>query len=182
MIGCGIGAYAAAWNGWYPVALVNYQVISAAALEQNVNIAYTYYKNVLTLSGGDPSSLNTPQSSQELERATLDELISRALVTHELQQRMSAADLQTVVNRTITNLTTSTTTTLTDGVEKLYGMSLDAFKAEVLTPEAYTEVLQGRMNFTSQDFTSWLADARKNASVIILYPGLSWDGTKVAAH
>lgn len=181
-MGCGLGAYLIAWNGWYPIAMVNYHVISAAALEQNTGIAYTYYKNALSLSGGDTSALNAPQSSQELHRAALDELISRALILQELQHRMSSSDLQAVVDRKIADLTSATTTDLSAGVEKLYGMTLDTFKQEVLTPEAYTEVLQGRMNFTSQDFTTWLASARQNASVIILYPGLSWNGTRVAAQ
>ncbi|MDE2001493.1 MAG: SurA N-terminal domain-containing protein [Patescibacteria group bacterium] len=180
MMAIGVSGYALSVNGWYPVAVVNWHVISQYTLEQNLSTAYVYYHNALALSGGDPATLDTPAAAANLRRAVLDDAISEELIRDELAREMSAGDLQTVAEKKVDQVLQDQSQ-VSEGVEKLYGLTLDQFKARVLLPQAYQEVLSGRMLLQGQDFNTWLAQARKSAGVIILTPGFSWDGSGVTA-
>ncbi len=176
----GITASAIVRNGGYPVAMVNYRFISETTLQKSTETAYGYLQNILSLSGADPEKLNAPDSYRELKREALDDLISRELIRQELGKRMSDGERDTIAARNIAQLLEGNIK-LEEGVEKLYGLTMEEFKARLLMPQAYSEILEGRMNLNNEDFSIWLMSARKNSSVAIFYPGFSWDGEKVIA-
>ena len=62
-------------------------------------------------------------------------------------------------------------------IETLYGLSLDEFKERVLRPQAEREILVGRFFLENKSFDDWLKESK--AKIIILMPGLEWNGEKV---
>ncbi len=180
IMSAGVAAYKVSYDGWYPVAVVNFHIISAQALEQGVATASGYLHIQYQMSGVDPAKLDTPDSSRELRREVLDYLISHELILQELNRRIGMSQTDVIAEKNITQELENNPNAAA-GAEKLYGLTLAEFKDKVLLPQAYQDILQGRMQLNNEDFPAWLTNARKAGSVVIFYPGFSWDGTQVAA-
>ena len=174
----GVTAYKVAWDGWYPIAIVNYHGITEQALEENMDVIYGFSRNVIALSGADSEKINSPEFSSELRLKVLDDLISRELIFRELKKQVGIGEASAIAEKNITNALSGKKDT-GEGIEKLYGLSLAEFKDKVLLPQAFQEILAGRMDLNNQDFTEWLRNARKTSSVLIFYPGFGWDSEKV---
>ena len=68
---------------------------------------------------------------------------------------------------------------ISEGAEKIYGLNLADFKSQVLMPQAYKEILQGRMFLNKENFDEWLKNKKSAVRIIILSPDLQWDGSSV---
>lgn len=173
----GILAYKVAWDGWYPIAIVNYRIITEQAFEKSMDVVYGFSKNLISLSGSDPEKLKSPEFISEVKLEVLNNLISRELILQELKKSVGLNQAAAIAEKNIANALSGKADTA-EGIEKLYGLSLAEFKDSVLLPQAYREILAGRMNLNNKDFDAWLNNARKTSSVLIFYPGFGWDGVK----
>ena len=66
-----------------------------------------------------------------------------------------------------------------EAAQKIYGLEFEDFKKIILMPEAYREILEGRMFLNQEDFKKWLDEARTNARVLIFSPRLQWKENSV---
>ncbi len=178
MMALGVSAYALSLNGSYPLIFVNYRPIFRNEVEHDLSLAYEYYHNALIYSGNDPAKLDAPESYNELKRAVIDEAISREIILRELKSRVGSGEIDDIADRNIGKVLDENKET-EEGVKKLYGLSLAEFREQVLLPQAYREILEGRMNLNNQDFNSWLEKIRKESRVVILSSNFTWDGEKV---
>lgn len=178
MMGSGLLSYKVSTDGLYPIVTVNYSAITAQAFEKNLDIVYGFSRNVANVSGTNPEKLNSPDFFQELKPKVLDDMISRELIFQELKKRIGAGEATAIAEKNISNAL-SGKKDASEGIEKLYGLSLAEFKESVLLPQAYQEILAGRMDLADEDFSAWLRNARKTGSILIFYPGLSWNGERV---
>ena len=178
MMGGGLLSYKVSTDGLYPIVTVNYRAITASAFEKNLDIIYGFSRNVMALSGSNSEKLNSPDFFQELKLKVLDDMISRELILQELKKRVGGSEATAIAEKNISNALSGKKDT-DEGIEKLYGLSLAEFKDSVLLPQAYQEILAGRMDLNNEDFNAWLSNARKTGSVMIFYPGFGWDGKKV---
>ncbi len=174
----GLSGYLMVLDGFHPMIFVNFRPIFRNEVERNLSLAYEYYHNALLYSGSDPGKLDATESYNELKRAVIDETVSREIIMRELKSRIYSKEISEVAERKISNALDENPE-IKEGVEKLYGLSLAEFREQILLPQAYREILEGRMNLNNQDFNSWLEKTRKESSVIILSSNFSWDGEKV---
>ncbi len=174
----GLLSYRVAWDGLYPLVFVNYSFITGDEVDRNLSLAYDYYRNALTYSGSDPSKLDVPDSYNELKRAVIDEMISREIIMNELKSRVSSREIDEISEKNI-SAALKEAPQIADGINKLYGLSLADFKEQILIPQARKEILEGRMNLSSQDFNAWLGKARRESWILILSQDFVWDGAKV---
>ena len=180
LMSIGAGSYAAVKNGFYPVAAVNLNLISVKSFQENSSAAYRYFQNALLVSGADPRVLETLEARKEIRRATLDKLIADELIYEELEIRI-IDDFKAIAEKNVAQYIQNNAN-ISEGAEKIYGLSLADFKSQVLMPEAYKEILQGRMFLNKENFDEWLKNKKSGARIIILSPDLQWDGNSVKLH
>ncbi len=174
----GTGIYILAHNGLYPIAVVNMDVITAKKANEDFAVAYNFFKNTLTASGSDLQTLNNPQSLMEIKRAMLDKLITDALIMRELRKRVDEKEFNGIAEKNILKITENNAN-IKEAAKKIYGLEFEDFKKIVLMPEAYREILAGRMFLNQEDFSKWLGEARAGANVLIFSSQLQWKENSV---
>lgn len=173
----GVTSFLAARNGFYPVAIVNFRVITARELNKNYDAAYRYFQNALIFNGRNPQALEDPKAKLEIHRGALEKLIADELIYSELVRRLRKSDFNAVANNKIDQyLKNIPEQDLQTAALNLYGLTRDEFRARVLLPQAYQEILQGRVELSNDNFDQWFANTKTAASVIILNPNLEWQG------
>ncbi len=181
LLACGVITYVVAHNNLYPIAIVNLRFITAHTMEKDFRAANRYFYNVLLTYGQktDPNVLEQETSQKEIRRAALEKLIIDILIYKEAQHRIGNT-LNTLTDEMIRkNIDLAT---ISQAAEKLYGLTIEEFKSEILDSEARREILQNTMSTQKEDYNAWLKNAKRQAKVIILLPGFKWDGEKVVAH
>jgi len=166
----------------YPVVIVNWQPISAKSFNNDFNTAVFYYGKVIeTYNKNTTSSINTPEVNAEIKRAVLDKSIENILILNELEKRLKNSELDQMVKNKIDEILKGQD--IEKQVATIYNLSLNAFKEQILTPEARLEILQARLmlenNLSAGGFDEWLINAKKQAKVVILLSGFGWDGEGV---
>lgn len=165
-------------NQSYPVALVNWQPVSAKSFNNDFGTAIFYYRKAAeTYNKNDVTAIESPQVKAEIERAVLDKSVENILILNELEKRLKNSELDQMVQNKINEVFNGQD--IAKQVATIYNLSLDAFKEQVLTPEARTEILQARLALENKNFDDWLINVKKQAKVIILLPGFGWNGEGV---
>ncbi len=177
----GLFGYKAAWGGFFPLVFVNFLPIYSNEIDRDLSLAYTYYQNAMIYSGGDPTKLESRESYNELKRAVIDEAISREIIYRELESIMGRSEIDEISGRNIEKALDGRADT-EEGVEKLYGLNLEDFKAQILLPQARKEILEGRMTLKNLDFNSWLGKTRSESSIMIFSSVFGWDGERVVLN
>mgnify|MGYP001583438709 FL=1 len=166
----------------YPVAFVGWQSISAQNFNDNFNTAVFYYGKVMETYNKNATSsiesINSPAVKTEIKRAVMDKSIENILILNELEKRLKNSELDQMVKNKIDEILKGQD--IEKQVATIYALSLNAFKERVLIPEARLEILQARLMLENKNFDDWLASAKKQAKVVILVPGLGWNGEGVA--
>ncbi len=164
--------------GYYPVAMVNGQIISARTFLKNYEAASLYYGNAVKTYRPileSSSSLTTVQ----LQMSILDQLIENALIDVEVKKELGA-DFEYLLSNKMNSLTTDQE--LPRAVKTIYGLDMEEFKSEILAPQAEREILMGRLFLRGEKIDNWLANAKKNSSVRIFSSRLYWGGEEVKAR
>jgi len=174
----GFGGYFLTRNGFYPIALVNYDFVIEKNVEENSLVAYKYFQNALLLAGSDPGTLDAPQSIMEIKRAALDKLITDALILNELKKRIKEEEFNAIAERNIEKLIENNSD-VEGAAQKIYGLKFEDFRRMILMPQAYREILEGRMFLNDENFEKWLDNAKASAWVVILSPKLQWKENSV---
>src|SRR3989338_1674331 len=149
LMSSGAGSYLAVRNGIYPVAAVNFNLITAKSLRANSFAVYRYYQNAFLSSGADPGQLDTIESQKEIRRATLEKLIADSLVLKELQLRLKN-EFREIAEDNI-NKYISNNKNVEQGAKLLYGLNLSDFRSQVLLPQAHREILEGLMFLNNEN-------------------------------
>ncbi|MBI3045928.1 MAG: hypothetical protein HYY86_00065 [Candidatus Harrisonbacteria bacterium] len=173
----GTGAYFAVQNGWYPIALVNFDILTKKSVEKDSAAAFRYFQNALLASGSDPRQLEKPESRKEIRRAVLDKLIVDSLIYQELQSKFPN-EFRDIAEKNI-NQFVQNNNNVEQGAKLLYGLEWPDFKERILLPQAYREILEGRMFLNNENFSDWLVQKRGLARVIIFTPDLQWEDNGV---
>ncbi|NCO15466.1 hypothetical protein COW77_00045 [Candidatus Wolfebacteria bacterium CG18_big_fil_WC_8_21_14_2_50_39_7] len=160
----------------YPVALVNWRLITLKSFKKDSGIAVHYYQKMLeTYDRNQTPVFHSPEIQREIERAVLEQLIKNSLIRQELEKQMKSGELKKMVDNKVQEVLKGKD--VGKEIETLYGLSLDEFKERVLRPQAEREILVGRFFLENKSFDDWLKESK--AKIIILMPGLEWNGEKV---
>lgn len=163
----------------WPAILVNWSAISQKEIESYYDSSINYYDKALIAYGSDPTILEKENAQKEIKIAVMEKLIENKLIYAEVKKRVGK-DLEEIADQKIENATKNVNMQEQEtAVSTVYGMNFEDYKEKELIPQAYKEILEGRMTLTNEDFNKWLADAEKNAKIFILIPGYSWDGKSV---
>ena len=136
-------------------------------------VAYRYFQNVLLSSGKDVKELEKRETRVELRRATVNKLITDSLIYQELKRRIPG-EFNAIAEKNI-NEYIKNNADLEKGAKLLYGIDFSDFKEQILLPQAYQEILEGRMFLNNESFNDWLAKERSQAKIFILLPDLKWE-------
>lgn len=172
----GASAYFYLRNNSLPAAIVNWNLITQKDVNDYYDLGLSYYSKALFAYGSDPKILNDASIQKEIKRAAIEKLIENKLIYTEAQKR-AGKDLETIADQKIENVLKNTD--ISEAVNTMLGSSVESYTAKELRPEAYKEILQGRMDMSQENFDKWLENAKTNAKVYILLPGYSWDGKSV---
>jgi len=163
----------------YPIAFVNWQLISFQTFKKDSATAIYYYQKTLeTYNKNDLAVIHSSEVKQEIERAVLDKLIENILIHQELRKRLKNNELERMAENKIEEIIKGKD--IEKKVKILYGLSLDEFKERILKPQARQEILASRLLLENKNFDEWLKDVKKQAKVDILLPGFEWNGEGVA--
>lgn len=167
----GIGFYVVANQGWYPLVIVNSNLISVRTWAKQSDAAARYYVSALN------SRELSPEARKEIERAALDKMIENILVYDGIKDKSDEADKMVSDKLTALNLDQEKVGVASN---MLYGLNFDDFMDLVLLPMARREVLTDYLAQKEKtDFSQWLGDIKSKAKITLLTTRFRWDGGKI---
>jgi len=173
----GLGAAYLIRLGFYPIAIVDGQMISAKIFEEAAGSARHYFNQVANTYLKKEDRDRIPAIREEIRRATLDKLIENTLVYKALTDSADI-DVNAVVENRLNGLKTQKPD-FEKAVSTLYGLTVSRFTELVLVPQAQQEILEERVKDEAADFSDWIKAVRKKSKVYVLARGLYWNGTEV---
>lgn len=166
-------------QGYYPVALVERSPIFYQTWEKAQNSAM-HYTNVQRVSGGGSAINFTARENEEslsnLKKGTLTYLIEDAVI---IQEGPNIDGVFRAVARERAENALQSTPSLQEGVEKLYGLSMDDFRELVLFPQARRDILREHFQVNNIDPEVWLRDVKKQKNIRLFFVPYRWNGEAV---
>lgn len=175
IIAGGLIAVSLVSSGYYPVLMVNGDFISAKRFLREYRAATIYYENLLKTYSqgiGDEEKLGP----DELQLAVINSLIEKSLIADGARDE-AGDDFGYLLGNKLENV--SVDKELEKAITSLYGMNRDEFILAVMVPQAEREILAGRIFLRGEKIDDWIADAKKDANVIIFSPNFKWDKEKI---
>lgn len=175
IIFAGLGFYYIVQAGYYPIAIVNGDVILAGEMKEEYSAALYYYANS-PLTGQRPD-VTGGDFQKELRRAVMQELIEKSLVIKGLTDR-AGGEADDLVDRKIQEQNIDAQT-LDSAARALYGITAADFMRLALIPRAQREVLESRLFLEDKKLDDWLKESAESAKVFIITPEFYWDNGAV---
>lgn len=182
MFGLGVAGYIFVRGEHFPALIVNGATIPMREFNEH-RAALTRYYEVLIERGelADASVTSVDQITDQLRRATIDQLVEDTLIARALERELDEARRATLIAQKLSNVEGRTDTDdFGAAVGNLYGLSVDRFRELALVPQARRELLTDALRDRKEEMAAWLASARTEASVRILIPGFHWEDGVVA--
>jgi len=188
IIGLGTAAIYFVSAGYYPIAIVSGDIITANTFMSNYETASAYYVNFLKTYGSTSSpqvtstqdiSSSTPQTltPSQIQKSVLAGLIENILIEKGARKEMGK-ELERLVGEKVSQAVE--VPEIEKAVRTIYGLSLDDFKRDILVPQAERDILTGSLFLKGQRIEDWLTAEKKSVSVVILSGKFYWDGEDVA--
>ena len=178
IIGFGIATFSFISSGYYPIALVNGNLIIARTFLNDYIAVSSYYDNLVKANQLASSSIPA-LSREDIQKSVMAGLIENALIRKGAQKEIGS-DLSRLVDEKINQVTN------TPGIEKtvlaLYGLNFNDFKKEILAPQAERDVLTGSLFLKGEKIEDWLAAAKKSGRIMIFSGKFYWNGEDVVSR
>ena len=161
--------------GYFPVALVNARIVPEWRFEKNL----AGMEHYLSVAGGpfrDELSREFVENPSELRRYTLLQIIEDRLVHDEVVERFGG-ELEEMVSDKL--LSATSTQTLSDAAQTLYGLQFDEFSQIFLEPVAERELLDEALAKENTSFEDWLMAKKQNAKVHLFITAFIWKDGEV---
>ena len=165
----GLSSFYIVHYGFYPIALINGEIVLARDYYQIVNSGYVFYTSALATY--QKVKLSVPDANklyQDIVKASFDKLIEQKLIDQEFSLRKGAL-VKDLVDKTLSSIKNGN---LKEPVAKLYGLTMPEFKKIILEPQAKRELLIEDFKAHQENFNDWLSSAKANVNLRILMPGL----------
>ena len=171
LVAIGAAVFFTTNKGLYPVAIVDSKIIFAKDFRKVTESAFVFYSTAMEVyKKQELSDEDGEKLFNEIRRATLEKLIEQSIVGRELNSRLGGGVRALIDNR----LKSVENDKLEEMAPRLYGLSAEEFKNMVLAPDAAAELLAKDFKSKNEDYTAWLSNAKKNASVTVLVSGVKW--------
>ncbi len=178
IIGLGISTFSFISSGYYPIALVDGNLIIARTFLNDYIAASSYYDN-LVKAGQSASSSIPVLSREDIQKSVMAGLIENVLIKNGARKEIGG-DLNRMVNEKVNEATNAPEMEKT--VLALYGLNFGDFKKEILVPQAERDVLTGSLFLKGEKIEDWLAAAKKSSNIIIFSGKFYWNGQNVATR
>jgi len=179
LIGAGLAFFFFISVGYYPIALVGGDIVSAREFFEHYESATTYSTNFVSTYGETPSTTVSQAATLDVQVSVLEQLIEDVLVEKELRREMGKDEINRLVEAKVSKYDSDPR--LQRAAPILFGVGFDALRERVLVPRARRELLTGRLFLRGEDFNTWLSNEKLNRSVLIFSGALEWSGGKVQA-
>lgn len=162
-------------QGYYPIALVENDLISARRFVEEYTAASFYYKNVLKTYGS--ALRDVPRlTPSDLRLAVMNGIVEKVLISKGAKLE-TGEDLDYLISNKLAKFAGDEK--LGEAVEALYGLTRKEFERDILIPQAEREILAGRLFLRGENLEDWLRKAKAAARVIIFSPQFGWNGEAV---
>ncbi len=185
IIGLGTTAIYFVSGGYYPIAVVNGDIITANTFINNYDTASVYYRNFLKTYGPASStqvgtSSSTPQilTPSQNKKSVLAGLIENILIKKGARKEMGK-ELDWLVGEKVSQAVE--VPEIEKAVKTIYGLSLNDFKSKILVPQAERDILTGSLFLRGQKIEDWLVAEKKSSTVVIFSGKFYWNGEDVTS-
>ena len=165
----GLSSFYIVHYGFYPIAIINGEIVLARDYYQIVNSGYIFYTSALATY--QKVKLNVSDANklyQDIAKASFDKLIEQKLIDQEFLLRKGVFG-GALVDKTLFKVKNDN---LKEPVAKLYGLSMVDFRKIILEPQAKRELLIEDFKARKENFNDWLNSTKANVDLRILMPGL----------
>ena len=153
------------WQGYYPVAFVNWRPVFAKTLDANYSIALNFYKSQLK----GNQAFNLPDIQDEIRRAVLQSLIEDKIIDSEINKKIGKSEFEKQIDEKLNKFDLNTDK-IKEGAKLLYGLSVEQLKNTVLTAQAKREIAAELFGSPDKNFDDWLGEKFKSSKIIVLIP------------
>lgn len=150
-------------KGWYPVAIINSEIIWGYNLRKEAGAAEHYYQQALSAYEKDGAK-NT--NYKQIVVSVLENIIERRLISEALKQKMDPIEFMASINDSIAPYAEKPN--LEQAALALYGLNLADFYELVVLPQAEKELLEKLLQKEGMSYSDWLSQAKKSARIILL--------------
>ncbi len=163
VLGSGFGTFYLVRQGWYPVAIINSEIIWGYNLDKEARVAEYYYQQSLTTSEKEGLKNN---NNKQVRVAVLKNIIERKLVSDALRQKLNNIELTASINNIISPYLENPN--LEQAAVALYDLNLADFYKLIVIPQAEKELLLKQLQEEGVSYSDWLSQAEKSAKIILL--------------
>ena len=168
----GFGALNLIRIGWYPIALVNSQLVWGSTVEKEYASAIKYYSQMLhTYKGEDVSKKQIKKIKQEIRQATLDKIIEKIIISNNSSELIGEKKPKLIAAKVKKYLQDPK---LKAAASALFNLSFNDFKTVILIPQAERELLEEQFSSENRDFNNWLKNQKKKAKVYLFTKEYTW--------
>ncbi len=179
LICLGLAAIFLISSGYYPILSVNSRLLSARKFWKDYQANTVYYQNLISVYGSTAifgNSSGTISNAEDLKISVLNKIIENSLISEQVKKELGA-DAEEIIQNKIKSLETDEVLKLS--AQKMYGLSYDDFKDEILIPKAEQEILTGRLFLKGDKLEDWLLSQKKSSRVKLFSSEFYWDGVEV---
>ena len=168
----GFGALNLIRIGWYPIALVNSQLVWGSTVEKEYASAIKYYSQMLhTYKGEDVGKKQIKKIKQEIRQATLDKIIEKIIISNNSSELIGDKKPKLIAAKVKKYLQDPK---LKAAASALFNLSFNDFKTVILIPQAERELLEEQFSSENRDFNNWLKNQKKKAKVYLFTKEYTW--------
>jgi|AP45_3_1055517.scaffolds.fasta_scaffold25289_2 hypothetical protein len=158
--------------GWYPIALVNSQLVWGSTVEKEYASALKYYSQMLsTYKGKEVSDQQIKKIKKEVKQATLDKIIEKMIIANNANELIGDEKSKLIEAKVKKYLQDPK---LKAAASALFNLSFDDFKTIILIPQAERELLEEQFSSENRDFNNWLKNQKKKAKVYLFTKEYTW--------
>jgi hypothetical protein len=158
--------------GWYPIALVNSQLVWGSTVEKEYASALKYYSQMLnTYKGKEVSNQQIKKIKKEVKQATLDKIIEKMIIANNANELIGDEKSKLIEAKVKKYLQDPK---LKAAASALFNLSFDDFKTIILIPQAERELLEEQFSSENRDFNNWLKNQKKKAKVYLFTKEYTW--------
>lgn len=165
--------------GIYPVAIVGTMPIFARTWQKAENAAKSFELATARARGAKAVDFSLAENRElllEMKRGTLTFLIEDAIIR---QKGEEVTDGLGILSRELALEALRSSGDLGSAARAVYGLSVDDLRDLVLLPQARKDVLKEALIEKGQNFDTWLLDAKKRASVRLIFVPFKWNGEEI---
>lgn len=176
-LGSGIALLFLISAGYYPIAMVERQFVTAREFREGYRFASAYSESFAKTYGAAASStLRQYEDLDAVQTDVLTQLIENAIIEESLKQEVGE-EYDGLISQKVEKYNKDST--LQAAAQSLFGVEYSAFQQAVLLPQARREIMNGRLFLKGEKFDEWMERVKKDANISIFSGKFRWDGSNV---